>query len=218
MDTNKFQPMRLCRKCNRDLPKTLEYFTTRKTDKDGFSLYCKDCINKEKREKREEKRKQWDKGGNTPDGDGIKCTICKNVYPPTEEYFGKHKKSKTGLDTYCKPCRRERGLTNYFKSKDKWRKTHTKTSQEKKAKIVEFKEASNGCSKCGEKRHYLLDFHHIDPSTKLFQISQGESKGWEKIKQEIDKCVLLCSNCHREFHYLEKEQNIVLSDYINLSN
>jgi hypothetical protein len=208
------KPMRLCRKCNQDLPKTKDYFTPRKENKDGFSLYCKECINLEKRNKRLEKRKIWDKGGYVVGDNGIKCTICKNIFPPTEEFFGKHKKAKSGLDTYCKPCRRERGLNNYNKNKEKWNKTHSKTTQWKKDQIKKYKEECGGCSKCGEKKYYLLDFHHIDPTTKSFQISQGESKGWEKIKQEIEKCIVLCANCHREFHFLEKINLLTITEYI----
>ena len=46
-----------------------------------------------------------------------------------------------------------------------------------------------------------LEFHHLDPSQKEFGISKtGNTYSWEKIKNEIDKCVLLCANCHREIH------------------
>jgi hypothetical protein len=214
MNTQKFKPMRFCKKCNQDLPKTLEYFTPRKTDKEGFNLYCKECINKEKRQKRKEKRQLWDKGGKVEEGEGRRCTICKNIYPSTEDFFGKHLKSASGLDTYCKPCRRDRNIKNYNKSKNKWNQTHSKTTLWKKEQIIKHKQESKGCSKCKEKRHYLLDFHHMDPSTKLFQIGQGEAKGWEKIKKEIDKCVILCSNCHRDFHYQEKNFNITIKEYL----
>jgi hypothetical protein len=217
MNTEKFKPLRFCKKCNQDLPKTIEYFTPRKTDKEGFSLYCKECINKEKRQKRKEKRQLWDKGGMVEGGEGVKCTICKNIYPPTEEFFGKHKKSKSGLDTYCKPCRRYKGRENYKKSNGNWNKTHNKTAEIKKQKIIEYKNNSCGCIKCGESKHYLLDFHHINPNDKLFQISQGESKGWDKIQKEIEKCILLCSNCHREFHYLEKNNGINIEEYVHLN-
>jgi len=47
-----------------------------------------------------------------------------------------------------------------------------------------------GYSKCPQ----ALDFHHIDESAK------GLTKSWSKIKQEADKCVLVCANCHRELH------------------
>ena len=50
-----------------------------------------------------------------------------------------------------------------------------------------------------------LEFHHIDPKTKSFEISSHSYK-FETMKNEVDKCLLLCSNCHREEHY----QNIHL--------
>lgn len=37
---------------------------------------------------------------------------------------------------------------------------------------------------------------------------------WDKIQEEITKCIPLCANCHREFHYLEKEENITLNKFL----
>jgi len=46
-----------------------------------------------------------------------------------------------------------------------------------------------------------LDFHHKDESTKEFGLSQdGLTRSWERTKKELDKCVLVCANCHREIH------------------
>lgn len=58
------------------------------------------------------------------------------------------------------------------------------------------------CAICGYSRcEDALDFHHIDPSKKDFGLSlKGLTRSWEKIKIEIEKCVLLCANCHREVH------------------
>jgi len=217
MNTNNIKDTRFCKKCHQNLPKTLEYFCPRKTDKSGFNLYCKECINKEKKEKRKKIREEWDKGGKIEGKDERKCTICKIIYPSTSDYFGKHSTSHIGLDTYCKICRKSKGRENYYKNKEKWNNTHNKTAEIKKQKILEIKNNSSGCVKCKEKRHYLLDFHHIDPKTKIFQISQGEGKGWNKVLEEIEKCVLLCSNCHRELHYYQKLNNITLQEYLNAS-
>lgn len=210
-----FDKKRLCRKCNNDLPLTLEYFTTRKTDKTGFSRYCKNCINKEKQEKRLEKRKISNKGGIVPGEEGRRCSICKNIYPSNDTYFGKHKGNKSGLDSFCKECRRNRNLNNFYKASDKWKTTHEKNKKEKQQKIKEIKEQSGGCAKCNEKRTHLLDFHHIDPNQKDFQIGQGELKGWDKILKEIEKCILLCKNCHADFHYQEKQSGIGIKEYLN---
>ena len=49
---------------------------------------------------------------------------------------------------------------------------------------------------------YILDFHHIDPSQKLFTLkSSNLGKGMTRLYEEADKCLLLCSNCHRTEHY-----------------
>lgn len=67
-----------------------------------------------------------------------------------------------------------------------------------KIKLVEYKGGKCECcgySKCIE----ALEFHHLDPSKKDFQIS-GTSKSFEVLKKEADKCILVCANCHREIH------------------
>jgi predicted HNH restriction endonuclease len=53
-----------------------------------------------------------------------------------------------------------------------------------------------------------LEFHHKDPSLKEFGPSGRILKrlSWEKITKEIDKCILLCANCHRELHDRTKEK------------
>jgi len=55
------------------------------------------------------------------------------------------------------------------------------------------------CILCGYKRcHRALHFHHINPHEKDFNISEKSS--WYEIKPELDKCALLCANCHAEYH------------------
>ena len=54
-----------------------------------------------------------------------------------------------------------------------------------------------GYNKCGE----ALEFHHLDSSVKDFGIShKGYTRGWKRVKRELDKCAMLCANCHREVH------------------
>ena len=58
------------------------------------------------------------------------------------------------------------------------------------------------CQICGYSRCLeALEFHHLDDTGKDFGISDmGYTRSWKRIKEEIDKCLLLCSNCHREVH------------------
>ena len=65
-----------------------------------------------------------------------------------------------------------------------------------------LEEKGNRCYVCGYDRcKEALDFHHLDPTQKEFNLSSRDlSSDWLIVKPEIDKCVLLCSNCHRELH------------------
>lgn len=78
-------------------------------------------------------------------------------------------------------------------------------AKQAKARAVEYviEVKKQGCSKCPEKHSACLDFHHVDPSTKVYGISVlvNCNFGLETIKQEIEKCILLCANCHRKLHY-----------------
>ena len=76
--------------------------------------------------------------------------------------------------------------------------------RKRRKKIREMaKEYKGGkCVLCGYSKYLgALDFHHLDPSKKGFEIStRGLTRSWEKIKMELDKCILVCANCHRELH------------------
>lgn len=74
-----------------------------------------------------------------------------------------------------------------------------------KKELVEYK--GGKCEICGyDKCLGALDFHHIDPSQKDFAISTSNIyKNLDKLKEEVDKCILVCANCHRELHYDDSE-------------
>ena len=59
---------------------------------------------------------------------------------------------------------------------------------------------SNGCIVCGEKDPACLDFHHLHD--KSFNIgNKCRDRSVDSIKNEVDKCVVLCANCHRKLHH-----------------
>jgi len=80
---------------------------------------------------------------------------------------------------------------------------------ELKFKAIQYK--GGKCEKC----NYIgsiacYDFHHKDPTQKSFSIShKPHTRSWDRIKLEIDKCLLLCANCHREVEF-EKTSNFKL--------
>lgn len=61
-----------------------------------------------------------------------------------------------------------------------------------------------GCADCGESDPVVLDFHHRDPSQKLFNIGTARGKSVPKVVAEIAKCDVVCANCHRR-----REANMV---------
>ena len=65
---------------------------------------------------------------------------------------------------------------------------------------VEYK--GGACEKCGYNRCIeALEFHHNNSSDKDFSISEkGYTRSWAKVEEELDKCMILCANCHRETH------------------
>jgi 5-methylcytosine-specific restriction endonuclease McrA len=67
-----------------------------------------------------------------------------------------------------------------------------------KKKLIEYK--GGGCELCGySKCDSALQFHHKNPDEKDFSIS-GRSLSFDRLKNEVDKCMLVCSNCHAEIH------------------
>ena len=76
-----------------------------------------------------------------------------------------------------------------------------RVSETRRKNVAILKEEAGGCcSKCGyNKSTYALEFHHPDPTVKEGKII-GSTQSLDKQRCEAEKCVLLCSNCHREVH------------------
>ena len=77
-----------------------------------------------------------------------------------------------------------------------------KRALERKIEIVHM--AGGCCCNCGYKKNLAaLEFHHIDPSKKKFKLDSRKlsNSTWKNILEEMNKCKLLCSNCHAEEHY-----------------
>ena len=107
------------------------------------------------------------------------CRVCgvhlteENIYP-----------RKGRETTICKSCFNAYCI-------DRWRKTKTKAVQYKGGK----------CERCGyDKYEGALEFHHIDPNTKDCDWGKLKKRSWNAITKELDKCICVCSNCHKEIH------------------
>lgn len=130
-----------------------------------------------------------------------KCNKCGEQFPPTvilshgrrlvltsRKYCLKCSPYKTRK--FCGPKGKLEEITN--------NKTQYSRDKRRELKILGVKYLGGSCIKCGYNKTYsALTFHHRNPKEKEFQIS-GQIRSWKKIKIELDKCDLLCSNCHIE--------------------
>lgn len=129
-----------------------------------------------------------------------RCSKCGEELPLTEFYS----KGNGKLRAECKKCHND-----YVKNKYKQRKSQ----------IDEIK-TQYRCQKCGEDRSYVLDFHHVGPIQKEKTVARmiSNNRPMEKIEEEINKCIVLCANCHRAFHYFHEHEQITLDDFLNNEN
>lgn len=128
------------------------------------------------------------------------CTKCGRQLPIEDFYWRNQEKGIRRSD--CKQCH-----NNYVKM-----------MYNQKHEDIETLKAYCKCAKCGESRGYVLDFHHRDPNIKEEGIARliSSNASLSKIKEEIDKCVVLCANCHREFHFLQKkDSSFTIEQYLN---
>jgi hypothetical protein len=118
---------------------------------------------------------------NKLDKDNQFCSCCKIKLNASNAYF---RKNKQIYHPKCKNCL----------SKE------TKDSRKNnKERAIEYK--GGCCSRCGYNKNIAsLEFHHLNPLEKEITPSKLINRKWEILKKEIDKCVLLCSNCHKEEH------------------
>ena len=135
------------------------------------------------------------------------CTKCGEEKPLTE--FNFKNKARGKRQSQCKECqrKRERELYNTIyknKNKDLYNENRRKWRDEIRQLIQQFK--SCGCAICGEKDVCCLDFHHLHD--KEFDISNATNVSKERLYTELEKCIVLCANCHRKLH----AGKIVLSD------
>jgi hypothetical protein len=111
----------------------------------------------------------------------IRCVRCREEKPDDGFHVSRHRNN--GLQSHCKKC--DRARVNDLRRKFK-------------QKVVEYK--GGECQRCGGRFHpQVFDLHHRDRSQKDFSVSSYR-KWTDAVVAEIDKCDLLCANCHRLEH------------------
>jgi len=118
------------------------------------------------------------------------------MLPFTDEYFDIRRRYQKRI---CRICQEERRKRGNLESQGR--------AKERRRKFLHEKE-KDFCSVCGYNKCFAaLDYHHLDPSTKKFNISQmGYNCSERLFREELEKCICLCANCHRELHEEERRK------------
>lgn len=125
------------------------------------------------------------------------CSKCK--VPKEDTEF--HKKTK-GYQSICKECRKDYIKAHYKKNKEKYLEKAI-ISRDKANDWYEAFKNTLKCEVCGEDHSACLDFHHTDPNEKEYSVAKLKNSK-KKLLEEVKKCKVLCSNCHRKLHYDER--------------
>ena len=124
------------------------------------------------------------------------CVNCGKSLPLSTNYYKRillNEQGDVGFDIKCNYCKAHKSQVNVVLRRAAF-----------KNKLVES--LGGKCQGCGNTYPSVVyDFHHIDPSQKQYSISKLISKYSKKneilIYEEVDKCILLCANCHRKLHW-----------------
>jgi len=136
------------------------------------------------------------------------CTKCgceKDLF-----LFPARKTSKDGRASWCRACYKANWDVRYYENHQHYRNSHN-TSREKlregnARKVFEYL-TNHPCINCGESDPIVLEFDHRNRDDKIESVSiLVRNSSWKRIEYEIQKCDVLCANCHRrksaaEFNY-----------------
>lgn len=135
------------------------------------------------------------------------CAHCKEWKP--EDEFAFSNKALQIRQKQCRVCMRQFNKESYDRRSEAYRENVYKNRNARKGVIKEYVWnylLAHPCTECGEGDPRLLEFHHLDATQKEYNVSELVNGRYslERIQQEINKCVVLCANCHRRRTFEEK--------------
>lgn len=146
---------------------------------------------------------------------------CKHGHPfdGTEKWSTNWKGYSCRVCRECSRLRMQRKRENpEFKARcaaasKKWRQTNTAEYRQQYTAAYRKRDQwiqgfKTKCKYCDESRFCCLDFHHRDSGEKVATIAQVRHWARERLRTEIEKCDVVCANCHRWLHWQEKQKTI----------
>lgn len=127
-----------------------------------------------------------------------RCSKCKKMRNEGE-FYPRRIRGKEALNPMCKACQSSYHKEHYRKNKREYIERARRNTVRYRERIRAIKDVP--CMDCGERYPpYVMDFDHLPGRPKIATLGQATRGGWssEKMKAEIAKCEVVCSNCHRE--------------------
>ena len=125
-----------------------------------------------------------------------RCRVC-------GKEFMDRSRSQTAIYCSRKCCKKISDEKYYEKNRLTLNKKMRENHRKRIDKFISTYKKGKSCSLCGYNKHYeILQFHHKEPSEKSFEITLHKiaKKTQEEIKKEMNKCILICPNCHFLLH------------------
>lgn len=196
------QTTKECPNCNE--VKDVDCFSTRTNKGMKYpSSWCKSCSSERDKLRRSASPRAIEKSEKRKRKDELiasgrfECTKCLEIKP-----IDSFPVKGSGVSSWCRGCMNSHKKMVYSENtevmKDRSNRTRNRVRKSVRQFICEYLE-ENPCIKCGESDIVVLEFDHRDPSEKLFEISYASNgnHSMKRLKDEIDKCDVLCANCHR---------------------
>lgn len=122
------------------------------------------------------------------------CSNCKLELPIDQ--FNYKLKSKGTRASRCRECTHEYYQGHYNENKKQYMERNRATKRRNRERVLSMKDAP--CTDCGGTfpRH-VMEFDHLDPSVKEFSIGRAGWSWYKKIEKELEKCEIVCANCHK---------------------
>ena len=124
------------------------------------------------------------------------CTQCKET--KSKELFYRNKNTPDGFQHQCKSCANKATHRSQKRKPEKYRAARKRVRDKFVAEMRAYK-VKHGCAHCGENHEAVLELHHTDPTVK--DVHPSDSTSRKIFYEEVEKCIVLCANCHRKLHY-----------------
>lgn len=128
-----------------------------------------------------------------------KCTKCGET--KLLEEFSWRNKDKGILASNCKLCQKKMRQSYYKRNTKKERERVYLRKRRLREEFTEYKKSLK-CNRCGFSHPAAIQFHHTDPTQKDTDLARAVNNGWsnKRLAEEIEKCEVLCANCHAIEH------------------